>query len=73
MSSLRELNEAEATLLETTLQEVYDKEAEPWRPAGSHAMLMMVIRQLYDINVDKVTAKEIAEQELARYYSGYRH
>jgi|GEM_PF-5082098 nitroimidazol reductase NimA-like FMN-containing flavoprotein (pyridoxamine 5'-phosphate oxidase superfamily) len=72
MSNLRSLNDQEATLLETTLQEVYAKEAEPWRPAGSHAMLMMVIRQLYGIHVDKVTAKEIAERELARYYSGYR-
>lgn len=72
MDNLRRLNEQEATLLETTLQEVYDKESEPWRPAGSHATLVMVIRQLYDLNVDKVTAKEIAERELARYYTGYR-
>ncbi len=72
MNNLRQLNEQEAILLETTLQEVYDKEAEPWRPAGSHAMLMMVIHQLYELNVDKVTSKEIAERELARYYTGYR-
>jgi hypothetical protein len=72
MQSLRRLTTDEAAELESTLQEVYDRESEPSLPVGAHAVLMMVIRKLFNYNATKEEAKRIAERELGRYYRGYR-
>jgi hypothetical protein len=50
MEPFRRLNAEEAGELESTLQEVYERESDPSVPVGAHALLMMVIRRLFKYN-----------------------